>query len=143
MAMPSRISPLMAPGRYLRFWHADVRVERDHHAVRPQPRHLLHDDGVVEEIGAGAAVLGGRVGAEKTFGAGAAPGFAVTHAARVPLLDPGNDLLFGEAPELLAEQLVVGAEDVTSHCVLLEWPAKSARGRERWAIVVRKALQIQ
>ena len=83
--------------------------------VRAQGGELLHDDGVVEEVAAGAAVLDRLVGAEVPGRAAAPPGLAVAHAALVPLRHLGRDLLLGEAAELVAEELVLRGEDVSLH----------------------------
>src|SRR5262249_2564404 len=94
---------------------ADVRVQRDHHAVRPDARHLLVDDGGVEKVGARAAVLGRRAHPEEPLGAGTPPALAVAHATGVPLRDLRSDLLLDETTHLGPEELVILGEDVASH----------------------------
>jgi hypothetical protein len=65
----------------------------------------LSDHRIVE-VAAHTAILGGRVHARNRPSPRAAPGLAVAHPLRVPVLDLGNDLLLGEAPELVAENFV-------------------------------------
>ena len=95
--------------------HDDVGVQRDHHGVGADPRHLLHDDGVVEKVAARAAVLHGRGGAEEACRAGSPPRVLVAHAAYVPLRHLRLDLLLREAAELLAELFVLFGENASSH----------------------------
>jgi hypothetical protein len=78
-------------------------------------RELLHHDRVVEEVAACAAVFLGCVAPEEAFLAHAPPRLAVAHALLVPVGDLGLDLRLGEADELLAEELVLVAEDVALH----------------------------
>ena len=134
MAMPRIISPEIVRGRYFAFCsalavalqvgHADVGVEREHQPVRADPGELLHQDRVVQEVAARAAVLLGRVRAEEALLAAAPPGLAVRHAGRVPAGHLGRDLRLGEAAELGPEQLVLLAEDLPSH----------GRSSWRWAL---------
>src|SRR5712692_4870357 len=94
---------------------ADVGMQRSCQAVSPYARDLLDDDGVVEEVAAGAAVFDGLVRAEQAFLAEPPPDRAVNHAALVPLGDFRLDLALGEPAHLIAEQIVVLAEDLASH----------------------------
>src|SRR6188474_477268 len=94
-------------------------MDRRHYAVRAPPGELLHDDCVVEEVAASAAVLLGHAGAEVALGAEPHPGLAVGDAVLVPAGDLGLDLALREATELRAEHLVLFAEDVAPHDGLL------------------------
>ncbi len=95
--------------------HANVGVERDHHRVRSQVRHFLHDHHVVQEVPARAAVLHWGCCAEKAVQAGTAPRLPIAHAAGVPLGDARGDFPLGEAPELIPKEAMIFAEDIPLH----------------------------
>ena len=87
----------------------------NHHGVRTEVRHLLHDDGIVEKVGTRTAVRRRCVGSQVPLGPRPPPGLAVAHAAAVPVGNFGFDFLLRETAELFAKQLVLFVEDVTSH----------------------------
>jgi hypothetical protein len=99
--------------------HADVGVQSHHQAVRTHPREFLIDDRVVGEVRARPAVLGGRIGAEKSRRSHLAPAFAIAHPGAIPLLDLGRDLVVDEPGDLGPEHLMLVGENISAHAFLL------------------------
>src|SRR5207302_390071 len=91
-------------------------MQRHHQCMGAGTRQLLDDDCVEEEVGAGAAVQGGGVGAEEALRTHTKPDVSVARTAGVPPGDLRRDLVLDEAAHLLAEEVVVLGEDVAIHC---------------------------
>src|SRR5262249_24956684 len=140
---PTSLLLLRPPGEDVR--QADGRVHGGHDAVRAPPGELLHDDRVVEEVAATAAVRLRQRGAEEPLLAEPSPRLAVGDAAPVPAGDLRLDLALREAPELIAEHLVLLGEDVASHGANIAGargprPAAAAHMRLSWPSGMRVTL---
>src|SRR5262245_28586851 len=90
-------------------------MQRCGQAVSAHARQLLDDDCVIEKVSACTPEFRRLIGAEQTLLPEAAPGRAIDHAPFVPIGDLGLDLALDEAADLVAEQLVLFAEDFTFH----------------------------
>ena len=86
----------------------DVVVQREGRARGERAALLLDQDGAVEEVDAGAAVLLGHGHAQKPLRARLAPQLARHDAVLLPLHVKGRDFLLEEPPAGVAEHLVFG-----------------------------------
>ncbi len=107
----------------------DVGMQVERRPCRTGPRHLLDHHGAEQEIAAAAAVFVRYLGAQQPCRAGLQPKIARHDAGLLPSMVVRRDLGLDEAADLVAEQLVLRAEqrardhDVHSPPVtLIAWP---------------------
>ncbi len=110
--------------------HGDVGVGGEADGRGVHPRQFLDQDGAVAEVAAGAAVFLGRGDAQQTLLASAQPQRFGHDAVAFPLSVVRDDLSLDEPPDLVAEHLMVVAENLAHRHRFLSCPC-TRRGVSR------------